>query len=81
MSQPRRVDPSPFGGQDGLPYSKGVMARALIATGVRAVRAYELASRVEQDLRSRGASAAELGRRQRRARLEARVVHRGHELR
>ena len=62
MSQPRRTDPSPFGGQDGLPYSKGVMARALIATGVRAVRAYELASRVEQDLRSRGASAADLGR-------------------
>jgi 2-phosphoglycerate kinase len=62
MSQPRRVDPSPFGGQDGLPYSKGVMARALIATGVRAVRAYELASRVEQDLRARGASAADLER-------------------
>ena len=62
MSQPRRVDPSPFGGQDGLPYSKGVMARALIATGVRAVRAYELASRVEQDLRTRGASFAELDR-------------------
>ena len=62
MSQPRRADPSPFGGQDGLPYSKGVMARALIATGVRAVRAYELASRVAQDLRSRGATAADLER-------------------
>jgi 2-phosphoglycerate kinase len=60
MSQPRRVDPHPFGGQDGLPYSKGVMARALIATGVSAVRSYELASRVEQDLRARGASAADL---------------------
>jgi 2-phosphoglycerate kinase len=62
VSQPRRSDPSPFGGQDGLPYSKGVMARALIATGVRAVRAYELASRVEQDLRNRGASFADLER-------------------
>jgi 2-phosphoglycerate kinase len=62
MSQPRRVDPSPFGGQDGLPYSKGVMARALIATGVSAVRAYELAARVEQDMRSRGASSADLER-------------------
>jgi 2-phosphoglycerate kinase len=62
MSQPRRSDPSPFGGQDGLPYSKGVMARALIATGVSAVRAYELASRVEQDLHRRGASAADLER-------------------
>jgi 2-phosphoglycerate kinase len=60
MRQPRRVDPHPFGGQDGLPYSKGVMARALIATGVSAVRSYELASRVEQDLRARGASAADL---------------------
>jgi 2-phosphoglycerate kinase len=62
MSQPRRVDPLPFGGADGLPYSKGVMARALIATGVSAVRAYDLAFQVERDLRSRGATAVGLDR-------------------
>jgi 2-phosphoglycerate kinase len=53
----------PLGGTDaGLPYSKGVMARALIATGVSAVRAYDLAQRVELDLRQRGASAIDLER-------------------
>jgi 2-phosphoglycerate kinase len=62
MSQPRRVDPLPFGGADGLPYSKGVMARALIATGVSAVRAYDLALQVERDLRARGASSVGLDR-------------------
>jgi 2-phosphoglycerate kinase len=62
MSQPRRVDPLPFGGSDGLPYSKGVMARALIATGVSAVRAYDIALRVEADLRARGRSSVGLER-------------------
>jgi 2-phosphoglycerate kinase len=62
MSQPRRVDPLPFGGADGLPYSKGVMARALIATGVSAVRAYDLALQVERDLRNRGATSVGLDR-------------------
>ncbi|MGH3103612.1 MAG: 2-phosphoglycerate kinase [Gaiellaceae bacterium] len=62
MSQPRRSDPLPLGGEDGLPYSKGLMARALIATGVSAMRSYELALRVETDLRQRGAGAVELER-------------------
>jgi 2-phosphoglycerate kinase len=62
MTQPRRNDPLPFGGEDGLPYSKGLMARALIAAGVSAVRSYDLAARVEGDLRARGASAVELER-------------------
>jgi 2-phosphoglycerate kinase len=39
-----------LGGEEGLPYSKGLMARALIAAGVSAVRAYELAQRIELDL-------------------------------
>ncbi len=43
MTEPRHADPSPLGGADGLPYSKGLMARALMAAGVPAVRAYELA--------------------------------------
>ena len=32
----RRLTPAPLGQQDGLPYSKGVMARALMATGIPA---------------------------------------------
>jgi 2-phosphoglycerate kinase len=58
----RRSDPLPLGGDDGLPYSKGLMARALIATGVARMRAYELALYVETDLRARGARAVELER-------------------
>ena len=38
-------EPLPLGGEDGLPYSKGLMARALMAAGVSAERAYELARR------------------------------------
>ena len=45
---------------DGLPYSKGVMARALMATGVGAMRAYELATRLEADLRQRGSQTVDL---------------------
>jgi 2-phosphoglycerate kinase len=62
VNHQRRPDPFPFGGEDGLPYSKGLMARALIATGVARMRAYELALRVETDLRARGASNVELER-------------------
>jgi 2-phosphoglycerate kinase len=62
VTQPRRSDPLPFGGEDGLPYSKGLMARALIAAGVSAVRAYDLAARVESDLRQRGASQVDIER-------------------
>jgi 2-phosphoglycerate kinase len=62
MTERRRADPLPLGGDDGLPYSKGLMARALMATGVSAVRAYELASRVEEDLKERGETAVDLGR-------------------
>ena len=62
MTAPRRNDPIPFGGEDGLPYSKGLMARALIAAGVSAVRAYELALRAEADLRARGTETVDLER-------------------
>ncbi len=54
MSQPRRgEEPLPLGGPD-LPYSKGVMARALIAIGVPADQAYQLARRIELDLAETG---------------------------
>jgi 2-phosphoglycerate kinase len=44
--------PLPLGGIDGLPFSKGLMARALIAAGLSADRAYELALALEADLAS-----------------------------
>jgi 2-phosphoglycerate kinase len=59
--QPRRFEPLPLGSAD-QPYSKGLMARSLIAVGVRPVRAHELARRVESDLLERGADSAELER-------------------
>ena len=61
MTEPRHADPLPLGG-DGLPYSKGLMARALMAAGVPAVRAYELALRVEADLVARSAESVDLDR-------------------
>src|SRR4029079_10315048 len=41
-------------GDAEFPYSKGLMARALIAVGVPADRAYHLAQRIELDLAERG---------------------------
>jgi 2-phosphoglycerate kinase len=52
MSEQRHID-VPLGDED-IPYSKGLMARALIATGMSAPEAYELARRVEDGLDSTG---------------------------
>jgi 2-phosphoglycerate kinase len=46
----RYRQPLPLGGEDGLPFSKGLMARSLIAAGLSADRAYELAIAIENDL-------------------------------
>jgi 2-phosphoglycerate kinase len=62
VTEPRRRDPLPLGGEHGLPYSRGLMARALVAVGVSADRAYELATRVDADLRATGGDIAELER-------------------
>jgi 2-phosphoglycerate kinase len=62
MTERRLSDPLPLGGADGLPYSKGLMARALMAVGVTADRAYELALRVQEDLTGRGAETVEVDR-------------------
>jgi 2-phosphoglycerate kinase len=62
MSEPRRIDHLPLGGEGGLPYSKGLLARALVASGLSAVRAWELALRVESDLEARGEAAVDLER-------------------
>jgi 2-phosphoglycerate kinase len=54
--------PLPLGGEHGLPYSRGLMARALMAVGVAADRAYALARRVGDDLALRGTDVVELDR-------------------
>jgi 2-phosphoglycerate kinase len=58
----RYRQPLPLGGEDGLPYSKGLMARALIAAGLSADRAYELALAVEADLAAQDRPATTLER-------------------
>jgi 2-phosphoglycerate kinase len=49
-------------GEGELPYSKGLLARALIATGVAVERAYQLARRAEEDLAERGERSLQLDR-------------------
>jgi 2-phosphoglycerate kinase len=61
MSHPRHSEPLPLG-TASEPYSKGLMARALIAVGVPAVRAHELARRLEGDLLTSGGQIVELDR-------------------
>jgi 2-phosphoglycerate kinase len=62
MTERRHAEPLPLGGDQGPPYSKGLMARALMATGVGAVTAYELARRIELDLDASGSDAVTLER-------------------
>jgi len=62
MSDRRYRQPLPLGGEDGLPFSKGLMARALIAAGLSADRAYELALAVEGDLAASGRTATTMER-------------------
>lgn len=62
MTERRLGDPLPLGGGGGLPYSRGLMARALMAAGVSAVRAYELAQRVQLDLAARSEETIDLDR-------------------
>ncbi len=59
--QPRRGEPLPLGGGE-FPYSKGMMARALIAAGAPAEGAYQLARRIELDLAERGEPSLEVER-------------------
>ena len=62
MSEARRIMPLPLGGEHGLPYSRGLMARALMAVGVAPDRAYGLARRVGDELASRNSEIVELDR-------------------
>jgi 2-phosphoglycerate kinase len=62
MTERRHRMPLLFGGEDGLPFSKGMMARQLMASGLAADRAYDLARRAELDLDQRGAVTIDLDR-------------------
>jgi 2-phosphoglycerate kinase len=61
VTQKRHGEPLPLGDAE-FPYSKGLMARALIAVGVPADRAYHLAQRIELDLAERGERSIDLER-------------------
>jgi 2-phosphoglycerate kinase len=62
MSERRYLPPIPLGGAEGLPWSKGLMARALTATGLAPTRSYELARLVDADLAKRAATTLDLDR-------------------
>jgi 2-phosphoglycerate kinase len=61
VNHQRHAEPLPLGSAE-QPFSKGLMARALVAVGVSPVRAYELARRVDGDLVKRGEQTVDLER-------------------
>jgi 2-phosphoglycerate kinase len=61
MNHRRHAEPLPLGSAE-QPFSKGLMARTLVAVGVPAVRAYELARRIDGDLTQRGEETVDLAR-------------------
>ncbi len=54
MSEPGPSELAPLGAAADLPYSKGLLTRALAAAGLPTARAYALALRVEEELQRRG---------------------------
>jgi 2-phosphoglycerate kinase len=60
MSERRHVTPLPLGGE--IPFSKGLMARALVVTGLDTERAYLIAHRADRDLAERGVTVLDLDR-------------------
>jgi 2-phosphoglycerate kinase len=62
VSERRYLAPLPLGGDEGPPWSKGLMSRALAATGLSMTRAYELARHADADLTRRGADRLDLDR-------------------
>ncbi|HEX4745456.1 MAG TPA: hypothetical protein VFU99_01125 [Gaiellaceae bacterium] len=60
MSERRYRLPLPLG--DEVPFSKGLMARALVVTGLDPERAYLIARRADRDLTERGALSLDLDR-------------------
>ena len=62
MSERRYLAPLPLGGDEGPPWSKGLMSRALAATGLTVTRSYELARRADADMAERGTDRIDLDR-------------------
>jgi 2-phosphoglycerate kinase len=62
MPERRYLPDLPLGGDEGPPWSKGLLARALGATGLSPTRSYELARRADADLMERGADQLDLDR-------------------
>lgn len=62
MNERRFLPELPLGGAQGAPWSKGLMARALAATGLPLTRAYELARRADADLLERATDEVDLDR-------------------
>ncbi len=60
MSERRHVIPLPLG--DEIPFSKGLMARALIVTGLDPERSHLIARRVDKDLSERNVASLDLDR-------------------
>jgi 2-phosphoglycerate kinase len=61
VNHQRHGEPLPLGSPE-QPFSKGLMARALMAVGVPAMRAYDLARRIDGDLLERGEQTVDLER-------------------
>ena len=62
MTEPRRLEPLPLGAHGGPQYSKGLMARALMATGLAPEPAYALARRLEGEAAARNGEGITLDR-------------------
>jgi len=62
VSERRYLAPLPLGGLEGPPWSKGLMTRALAATGLTPTRAYELSLRADTDMQERRAQELDLDR-------------------
>ena len=60
MKERRHVTPLPLG--EEVPFSKGLMARALVLTGVDTERSYLIARRADRDLAERGAVSLDFDR-------------------
>ncbi len=60
MKERRHVTPLPLG--EEVPFSKGLMARALVLTGIDPERSYLIARRAERDLAERGALSLDFDR-------------------
>jgi 2-phosphoglycerate kinase len=60
VTERRHTIPLPLG--EDVPFSKGLMARALVITGLDPERSYLIARRAERDLEDRGVSSLDLDR-------------------